>query len=131
MKLRSLWTLTAGSEESAVIYEYRRYEIAPGQARALEERWRLHAVEIMRGHGFHLQGIWEPEVGQLNHLHYLLRWDSLTEREHKIRAMDTDPRWLSALGATVPLTSRRSSELWRAAGYSPLTQAVWPDGTVD
>ena len=28
------------------------------------------------------------------------------------------------------LTGRRYNELWRPTGYSPLTQAVWPDGTV-
>ena len=35
--------------------------------------------------------------------------------------------------AEVPpgLTGRRYNELWRPTGYSPLTQAVWPDGAVD
>jgi hypothetical protein len=114
-----------------MIYEYRCYEIAPGRAQALHDRFTQHTIGLMRSHGFHIQGIWEAVVGQANQLHYLLKWADAAEREKCTEAFESDPKWRAALAATPGLTGRRYNELWRPTGYSPQTQAVWPDGAVD
>jgi alkanesulfonate monooxygenase SsuD/methylene tetrahydromethanopterin reductase-like flavin-dependent oxidoreductase (luciferase family) len=64
-------------------------------------------------------------------LHYLLKWADPAEREDRVQAFETDPDWRAVLTAQPGLTGRGYNELWRPTGYSPLTQAVWPDGAVD
>jgi hypothetical protein len=110
-----------------MIYEYRRYEIAPGSAKALHERFANHTVRLMRSHGHDIVGFWEPVVGHANHLHYLLRWDDMAARERCSEAFETDPEWRAVLAATPGLTVRRYNELWRPTAYSPTIRAVWPD----
>ena len=112
-------------------YEYRRYEVAPGMAKALDDRFRDHTIDLMLGHGFHFMGLWQPETGSMNARHYLLRWESLAEREQAVDAMDNDPCWREILGATPPLTGTRTIDLWRPTDYSPRTQSRWPDGRLD
>ena len=114
-----------------MIYEYRCYEITPGRADALHDRFTQHTIGLMRGHGFRIQGIWEPVVGQASQLHYLLKWKDPAERENRFDAFEADPAWRAVLAATPGLTGRRYNELWRPTGYSPQTQALWPDGVVD
>lgn len=113
-----------------MIYEYRRYEIAPGKAKALHERFAQHTIRLMRGHGYDIQGFWEPVVGHANHLHYLLRWDDAAARESSAEAFETDPEWRAVLAATPGLTGRRYNELWRPTAYSPSVRPIWPDGPV-
>jgi hypothetical protein len=114
-----------------MIYEYRCYEITPGSARALHDRFTQHTIGLMRRHGFRIQGFWEPVVGQASQLHYLVKWADPAEREDRVQAFEADPDWRAVLAAQPGLTGRRYNELWRPTGYSPLTQAVWPDGAVD
>lgn len=114
-----------------MIYEYRCYEITPGKAADLHDRFARHTIGLMRRHGFRIQGIWEASVGQADQLHYLLKWDDVLQRETSFHAFESDPAWRAVLAATPGLTGRRYNELWRPTDYSPQTQALRPEGTVD
>lgn len=113
-----------------MIFEYRCYDIVPGGAPSIHERFANHTTAMMRDHGFRIQGLWEPIVGEANRLHYLLKWDDLAQREHCVDAFDNDPAWRAVVAQYPPLTTGRRSELWRPTSYSPTTEARWPDGTI-
>jgi hypothetical protein len=74
-----------------MIYEYRCYEITPGKAADLHDRFAQHTIGLMRRHGFRIQGIWEPVFGQANQLNYLLKWADPAEREDRFQAFESDP----------------------------------------
>lgn len=114
-----------------MFYEYRRYTAAPAQADALNARFENHAIRAMRGHGYRIAGFWNTDVGALGAVNYLLAWESLDERAEANRSLWTDQAWKDAYYSTPPLTSSRTSELWRIASYSPTLTAHWPDGTME
>ena len=114
-----------------MLYEYRRYEIAPGMTGALQKRFRDHTIRLMRRHGFRIVGVWSPVVGELATVHYLLSWTDMEERERCFAGFEADEEWQAAFAATPPLTSARSSELWAAADYAPTLQITWPDGVTE
>jgi NIPSNAP len=114
-----------------MFYEYRRYTAAPSQANALNARFEHHAVRAMREHGYRILGFWNTDVGALGTLNYLLGWDSLDQRSESNRSLWSDRTWTEAYYSTPPLTSHRSSEIWRRAPYSPGLQTSWPDGGSD
>jgi hypothetical protein len=68
-------------------------------------------------------------VGALGTLNYLLAWGSLDARRESNRSLWSDQAWADAYYSPPPLTSRRSSEIWRQEPYAPRFSATWPDGT--
>ena len=77
-----------------MIYEQRVYSCLPGQLPRLLSRFEDHTISIWEKHGIRPVGFWTVLVGDgSNHLHYLLAWDSLADREKKWSAFVTDPAW--------------------------------------
>jgi len=80
-----------------MIYEQRIYRCIPGRLPALLARFENHTLKIWDKHGIKQAGFWTVLVGDGNHdLHYMLAWDSLTERETKWSAFQADPVWHKA-----------------------------------
>jgi hypothetical protein len=78
-----------------MIYELRIYRTLPGRMPNLLARFRDHTLRIWERHGIHQAGFWTTVVGEsANDLTYLLKWESMAEREKKWAAFATDPEWL-------------------------------------
>jgi hypothetical protein len=76
--------------------------------------WQKHQIVLL--------GIWTATVGDNNELHYLLRWESMAERETKWPAFIGDPEWKKAVAeseAEGPLIAQIHNEFWAATDYSP------------
>lgn len=79
-----------------MIYELRVYHCAPGRLPALNERFEKTTLKLWEKYGIEQVGFWTTLVGSSNQaLTYLLKWDSLAERERKWNAFASDPEWLS------------------------------------
>ncbi|MDP6353078.1 MAG: NIPSNAP family protein [Alphaproteobacteria bacterium] len=84
-----------------MLYELRIYRCVPGRLPALLDRFDTITLKLWEKHGIRQAGFWTTVIGESNHdLHYLLAWDSLTERERKWDAFATDPTWLEKRAET-------------------------------
>lgn len=79
-----------------MIYELRVYRCLPGRLPALLNRFETVTLALWERHGIRQAGFWTTLIGHSNQeLTYLLAWDSLSERETKWTAFQTDPEWHS------------------------------------
>ena len=77
-----------------MIYEHRVYTTVPGQLPRLLRRFEDQTIGIWQKHGIRPVGFWTVLIGDgYNTLHYMLAWDSLTERDQKWNAFLADPAW--------------------------------------
>jgi hypothetical protein len=80
-----------------MIYELRIYSCIPGRLPALLKRFETQTVGLWKKHEIRPVGFWTVLVGDGNNdLHYLLAWDSLSEREQKWAKFQADPAWQAA-----------------------------------
>lgn len=80
-----------------MLYEQRIYTCVPGRLPALLKRFETATLAIWEKHGIRQAGFWTVVIGDGNQdLHYLLAWESLTEREQKWGKFMADPAWLTA-----------------------------------
>jgi hypothetical protein len=84
-----------------MIYELRVYHCAPGRLPALNERFTKVTLGLWQKHGIEQAGFFTTLIGPSNQtLTYLLKWESLAERETKWNAFASDPEWLAARAAS-------------------------------
>ena len=84
-----------------MIYELRVYHCVPGRLPDLLNRFDKITLPLWDKHGIHQAGFWTVLVGDSNQdLYYLLKWESLAEREQKFAAFGVDPNWLKARAET-------------------------------
>ncbi len=80
-----------------MLYELRIYHCAPGRLPALLKRFESATLRLWDKHGIRQAGFWTVVIGESNQdLYYLLKWESLAEREKKWAAFVADPEWLAA-----------------------------------
>ena len=78
-----------------MIVEMRIYHCAPGRLPALNERFSKTTLPFFKKYGIEPIGFWTTVAGPSNHaLTYLLKWDSLADREQKWNAFQADPEWI-------------------------------------
>ena len=84
-----------------MIYELRTYHCAPGRLPALNRRFETITLAFWEKYGIEQVGFFTTLVGTSNQtLTYLLRWDSLAERERRWNAFAADPDWVAQRAAT-------------------------------
>jgi hypothetical protein len=83
--------------EETMLYELRIYRCVPGRLPALLKRFEEATLKIWEKHGIRQAGFWTVLIGDGNHdLYYMLRWESLAEREKKWPAFMADAAWIKA-----------------------------------
>lgn len=79
-----------------MIVELRTYHCAPGRLPALHERFTKITFGFFEKYGIEQVGFWTSLTGDTNQsLTYLLKWDSLADRETKWNAFQSDPEWIA------------------------------------
>ncbi|HWK94605.1 MAG TPA: NIPSNAP family protein [Pseudolabrys sp.] len=80
-----------------MIYELRVYRCIPGRLPALLKRFEDATLRIWDKHGIHPHGFWTTLIGESNmELTYMLKWQSLADREARWNAFMADPEWIKA-----------------------------------
>jgi NIPSNAP protein len=80
-----------------MLYELRIYHCMPGKLPALLTRFETATVALFAKHGIQQVGFWTVAIGESNaDLYYILKWDSLDDREKKFAAFAADPAWIAA-----------------------------------
>jgi len=84
-----------------MIYELRIYHCVPGRMPDVLKRFETITTKIWQKHGIQQAGFWTVMIGPSNQdLYYLLRWESLAEKEKKWNSFTSDPEWLEARART-------------------------------
>ncbi len=66
----------------------------PARLRDLLKRFDTLTFAIWKRHGIEQAGFWTTAIGDSNQaLYYLLKWESLADREKKWNAFQADPEW--------------------------------------
>lgn len=106
-----------------MIYELRIYEAVPGRLPDLNHRFANLTLGIWARFGIEQVGFWTAEVGVSNELTYLLKWESMGERERIWSAFQADPEWQQGRAATEvngPIVASVRNSFLRATPYSAL-----------
>lgn len=105
-----------------MIYELRIYTCLPGKMADLQRRFEDHTLKLWDRHGIEQAGFWTTAIGSSNNdLTYMLRWNSMAERETKWTAFATDPDWVAARNASEangPLIANASSQFLTPTRFS-------------
>jgi hypothetical protein len=107
-----------------MIYEMRIYHCAPTRLPALIERFSGTTLGFFDKYGIAQVGFWTTLIGASNHsLTYLLKWESLAEREQKWNAFQADPDWIAKRAASEaerPIVERIESHILTPTAFSAL-----------
>jgi hypothetical protein len=84
-----------------MIVEMRVYHCAPTRLPALLDRFVNITLGFFEKYGIEQIGFFTTLVGPSNHsLTYMIKWESLAERETKWNAFQSDQEWLAKRAAT-------------------------------
>jgi hypothetical protein len=110
--------------DKRMIVEMRVYHCAPGRLPALNERFTTITLGFFKKYGIEPIGFWTTLAGPSNQaLTYLLKWESLAEREQKWNAFQADPDWIRQRNATEAekiIVERVDNSFLAPTAYSPL-----------
>jgi len=118
-----------------MLYELRRYDVAPTKLPALLDRFGSFTVHKWKEYGFRLVGFWTPVVAdKSNQLVYIWGWESMEERARKNAAWRADPERAKKWAETEkdgPLVNRVHNQLMEPTPYSQLDlgDAYGPDAS--
>lgn len=103
MKMYSAYLLTAflflanDSEaqkpKQQLIHQLRIYEIFKNNKQAFHDRFRDHAMRIMRSYGFNIVAIWESENENRTEFVYLLEWPNEKTMNESWTKFKADEEW--------------------------------------
>lgn len=107
-----------------MIVEMRIYHCAPTRLPALLDRFSNIALGFFDKYGIEQIGFWTTVAGPSNHaLTYMLKWESLAERERKWGAFQADPDWIAKRNATEaqqPIVERIENHFLAPTAFSAL-----------
>ena len=76
-----------------MIHQLRIYEIFDGNKAAFHDRFREHAMRIMRKYGFEFVATWESKTERRTEFVYLLRWRDVATKEAAWSEFKADQEW--------------------------------------
>ncbi|WP_394789810.1 NIPSNAP family protein [Rhodoferax sp.] len=83
------------------MHELRIYTSMPGRMPDLLRRFETAVMPIWARHGIAQAGFWTDAADPASlDLRYLIRWESMAEREIKWNAFLQDPQWQAAFAAS-------------------------------
>ena len=104
--------------------EMRRYELFGHNSHELYERFARHTCRIFERLGFDQVGYFRTVIGDGPDLIYLLRWESLDQRDAAWRRFHADPEWRAVRSSSTSdyglLVARTHSSILEALPFSML-----------
>jgi hypothetical protein len=83
----------SGPEQASVVHQLRIYEIFDHNKQAFHDRFRDHAMRIMKKYDFNIVAMWEAKNGERTEFVYLLEWpDEATMKDRWAKFM-ADKEW--------------------------------------
>jgi hypothetical protein len=102
-----------------MIVDVRTYTLIPRKMAKYLDLFEKHALPVMQRHGLELLGYYLSQIGPLNQVVHLWRYDSLADLEEKRAARDADPAWGEFLSLTEGMVLMQDNKVMRPASFSP------------
>lgn len=100
------------------------YHCLPGRLPALLNRFRTATLGLFEKHGFTPVGFFTTRIGRsAQELTYMLRWESLEQRDRCWTAFMADPEWIAARTASERdgwIVDNASNQILMPTDFSPM-----------
>lgn len=103
-----------------MILEERSYAIHPDKVRDYLDLYVAEGMAIQVGHLGHLVGWFTTDIGTVNEVVHMWRYESLGDREERRARMEADPAWQAFRRKSSPLVQTMRSRILRPTSFSPL-----------
>lgn len=107
----------------APLHQLRIYELYPQTKAAFHDRFRDHAMRIMRRHGFEIVSMWEAGTAEKPEFAYILRWADAARMKAGWAAFMADEEWARIKRETPaehrPIVGAIQDRTMRLTDYSP------------
>src|SRR5690606_10914745 len=80
-------------QDETMIFELRTYTAKPGRAADFIKLYESEALPLQNKYLGGLVGFYVTELGPLNQIVHLWRYESLADREQRRAALEADPGW--------------------------------------
>ena len=105
-----------------VVHQLRIYEIFDHNKQAFHDRFRDHAMRIMKKYDFNIVAMWEAKNGARTEFVYLLEWPDEPTMQDRWAKFMADPEWSAIKKETARSTARSSARFRIGPCNSPLTR---------
>ena len=116
--------MTNKQKNSRGVYQLRIYEVSPDKREIFHNRFREHALRIMKRYGFEIIALWESTSVVNFEFVYLLRWPDVATMDRQWKAFLGDEEWIEVKRQTVQKTGepvvRVTSRVLDEVEYSPM-----------
>ncbi len=102
-----------------MIVDVRTYTLVPRKLPGYVELFEQYALPVMTRHGLELLGYYVSQIGPLNQVVHIWRYDSLADMEAKRARRDADPAWGEFLAMTEGMVLVQDDKVMRPTAFSP------------
>ena len=102
-----------------MIYELRTYHVLPRKMPAEVELFEK-ILPIFQKNGITVVGLWTTVIGRAQNFVYMLKYDSLADREVKWNKFVSDPEIAKVIGGTDPISQYEDNVILEPVPFSPL-----------
>ncbi len=102
-----------------MIYELRTYTVLPRKM-PVEVELLEKVVPIFEKYGITVVGLWTTVIGRAQNFVYMLKYESLADREEKWAKFIEDPDLAKLIGETDPISKYDDNVILEPTPYSPL-----------
>ncbi len=102
------------------IFEMRTYSLKPNMTQAYLRFYHDHGSAIHVRHLGPSVGWWQSEVGALNQVIMLWRYEDFADREQRRMALAADPEWQAFIPQTAAYIERMENRILRPTFFSPM-----------
>ena len=102
-----------------MIVEMRTYVLHPGQQGNFLALMENEGIAIERRILGHMLGFYTSEIGTLNHIVHLWRYDSFEDRQQRRAKLAADPEWTGFVPKVLPLIRDMENRILNPAPFSP------------
>jgi heme-degrading monooxygenase HmoA len=114
------------TQEQAIsrsVYQLRIYEVSPDKKEIFHDRFKNHALRIMKRYGFEVVALWESSSVINFEFIYILKWSDAVTMERQWKLFLADEEWIAIKKKTVSETGepvlKATSRLLSEVEYSP------------
>ncbi len=103
-----------------MILEERDYRLVPGATAAFLEAYETLGLPIQRRHLGEPVGFFTTDIGELNHVISMWRYDDYAQRSERRAKMLADPDWPAYLASIKGLIDVQNIRILTPAKFSPI-----------
>ena len=103
-----------------MIIDHRTYMVAHGKMQDYLMRYERDALPVQMRHLGGLVGFFTSEVGPLNQVVHIWRYDSMADREQRRARMALDPDWQAFLKTNGGTFVAQENKIMTPTSFSPL-----------